>query len=181
MRTALVTSAAICAYGTCSSRAPKGPSRSLMRIFVLVRGVLVVVGDQGALGWGTDLPVEPDRGVERQQALHHPRPQPGGHASAVLLQAELVLQGPDDRLHALAQPVGEAARVVFIPAGRADKAQALLGEELLGLLAGQALVGDDRRPVGRGNPDSSCCDLVKLVDEAAEHITTPDLSRIDLR
>jgi hypothetical protein len=35
--------------------------------------------------------------------------------------------------------------------------------------------------VGRGNPDSSCRDLVILVDEAAEHIATPDLSRIDLR
>jgi hypothetical protein len=36
-------------------------------------------------------------------------------------------------------------------------------------------------PVGRGNPDSSCCDLVILVDEAAEHIATPYLSKIDLR
>jgi hypothetical protein len=37
------------------------------------------------------------------------------------------------------------------------------------------------RLVGRGNPDSSCCDLVVLVDEAAEHIATPHLSKIDLR
>jgi hypothetical protein len=36
-------------------------------------------------------------------------------------------------------------------------------------------------PVGRGNPDSSCCDLVILVDEAAEHIATPHLSKIDLQ
>jgi MftR C-terminal domain len=35
--------------------------------------------------------------------------------------------------------------------------------------------------VGRGNPDSSCCDLVILVDEAAEHIATPDVSKVDLR
>jgi hypothetical protein len=28
-------------------------------------------------------------------------------------------------------------------------------------------------------PDSSCCDLVILVDEAAEHIAMPDLSRVD--
>jgi hypothetical protein len=35
--------------------------------------------------------------------------------------------------------------------------------------------------VGRGNPDSSCCDLVILVDEAAEHLATPDLSRVQLR
>src|SRR6266545_2211245 len=34
-----------------------------------------------------------------------------------------------------------------------------------------------RRPVGRGNPDSSCCNLVILADEAAEHIATPHFSR----
>jgi len=34
--------------------------------------------------------------------------------------------------------------------------------------------------VGRGNPDSSCCNLVILMDEPAEHITTLDLSRVDL-
>jgi len=28
--------------------------------------------------------------------------------------------------------------------------------------------------VGRGNADSSCCDLVILVDEAAKYIATPD-------
>jgi len=36
-------------------------------------------------------------------------------------------------------------------------------------------------PVGRGNPDSSCCDLAILMDEATKHITTPDLSRIDVQ
>jgi len=36
-------------------------------------------------------------------------------------------------------------------------------------------------PVGRGNPDFSCCDLVILVDEAAEHITTPDRSSVAVR
>src|SRR6266498_313914 len=91
--------------------------RSLMRIFVLVRGVLVVVGEQGALGWGADLPVVPDRGVEGEQALHDAGPQAGGHAAAVVFQAELVLQRPDDRLHALAQPVGEDPRIVLV-AGR---------------------------------------------------------------
>ena len=45
------------------------PPRSLMRFSVLVEGVLVVVGDQGTLGRGADLPVEPDGGVEGEQAL----------------------------------------------------------------------------------------------------------------
>jgi hypothetical protein len=52
----------------------------------------VVVGDQGALGRGADLPVEPDRGVESEQALHDARPQPGRDATAVPVQAELVLE-----------------------------------------------------------------------------------------
>jgi hypothetical protein len=41
-------------------------------------------------------------------------------------------------------------------------------------------VADDegRLRVGRGNPDASCCDLLILVDEAAEHVATPDLSGV---
>jgi hypothetical protein len=38
-----------------------------------------------------------------------------------------------------------------------------------------------QQPVGRGNPDSSGCDLVILMDEAAQHITTTDRSRLDPR
>jgi hypothetical protein len=83
-------------------------TRSLMRFSVLVAGVLVVVGDQGTLGRGADLPVEPDRGVEREQALHDTRPQPGWDPAARAVQAELVLQRPDDRLDPLPQPVREA-------------------------------------------------------------------------
>jgi hypothetical protein len=30
-------------------------------------------------------------------------------------------------------------------------------------------------PVGRGNPDSSCCNLVILMDETAEHVAAPDV------
>jgi hypothetical protein len=35
--------------------------------------------------------------------------------------------------------------------------------------------------VGRGSPDSSCCDLAIVVDAAAEHIARSHLSKIDLR
>src|SRR5829696_8863673 len=38
-----------------------------------------------------------------------------------------------------------------------------------------------RQAVGRGNPDSSCCDPVILMDQAAQHLVTPDLQRVDLR
>jgi hypothetical protein len=71
----------------------------------------------------------------------------------VVFQAELVLQRPDDRLHPLAQPVGEDPRVVFVPAGWAHQGKLKAGEEPLGSLASQALVGDHGRtcggPVGR--------------------------------
>src|SRR5262245_9735362 len=70
-------------------------------------GSSVIVGDEGAPDWRADLPVVPDGGVEREQPLDDPRPQPGGDAAAVPFEAQLVLQGPDDGLNALAQPVRE--------------------------------------------------------------------------
>ena len=63
----------------------------------------MVVGDEGALDRCADLPVVPDGGVERQEALDDPRPEPGRDASAVAFEAELVLQGPDDGLDPLTQ------------------------------------------------------------------------------
>src|SRR5213595_3046033 len=92
--------------------------RSLMWICGQVRdGQSMVVGDQGALGRGADLPVEPDHSVEGEQALEDTGPQPRGDTAAVPVQAELVLERPDDRLHPLAQPGGEATRVGFVSAG----------------------------------------------------------------
>jgi hypothetical protein len=87
----------------------------------------------------------PDRGVEGEQALHDACPQSCEDAPAVAFQAELVLQGPDGGLDALAQPVREGPGSLLVLAGRADQGQAEVraGEELLGFLAGQALVGDD--------------------------------------
>jgi len=105
----------------------------------------VIVGDQGSLDRGADHPVVPDAGVEREQPLHDAGPQPGGDAAAVAFEAELVFQRPDDRLHALPQPVREVPGFLLVLAGRADQGQAqvVAGEEGLGLLSGQALVGDD--------------------------------------
>jgi hypothetical protein len=68
-------------------------------------GWSVIVGDQRSFDLCADLPVVPDRGVEREQPLDDADPQPGGDPSAVVFQAELVLQGPDDRFDPLAQPV----------------------------------------------------------------------------
>jgi hypothetical protein len=63
----------------------------------------------------------------------------------VALEAELVLQRPDDRLDALPQPVREVPGLLLALACGADQGQPELvaGEELLGLLARQALVRDD--------------------------------------
>src|SRR5262249_31091944 len=72
-------------------------------------------------------------------------PQSGGDASAVALEAELVLQYPDDRLDALPQPVREVPGLLLVLAGRADEGQlhVIAGGELLGILPGQAPVRDD--------------------------------------
>ncbi len=64
-------------------------------------------------------------------------------------------QRPDDRLNTLPQPVREVPGRLLILAGRADQGQGEVRacEEVLGLLTGQALIGDDgsarRRAVGR--------------------------------
>jgi hypothetical protein len=102
----------------------------------------MVVGDQRSLGGGADLPVEPDRRVEGEQALQDASPQPRGDAAAVTVQAELVLERPDDRLHPLTQPVGEATRIGLVLAGGADQGQVLAGQGGLDVAAGQALVAD---------------------------------------
>src|SRR5260370_17671509 len=85
---------------------------------------LVVIGDQGTLDWGADLPVEPDGGVEREEALDDACPQPWRDPAAVSFQAKLVLQGPNDRLDALAQPVRKRPGLLFVLAGRPDHAPA---------------------------------------------------------
>ena len=80
-------------------------------------GRSVVVSGQGALDRCSYLPVVPDAGVEGQQPLEDPGPQAGGDASAVAFEAELVLQGPDDRLDPLPQPVREVAGSLLVLIG----------------------------------------------------------------
>ena len=111
----------------------------------------MVVGDQGALDRGADQPVVPDDGVEGEEPLDDAGPEAGGDAAAVAFEAELVLQRPDDGLDPLAEPVRELPGLLLVLAGRADQGQAQVGagEEVLGVLAGQALVGDDGG-AGRG-------------------------------
>jgi hypothetical protein len=111
----------------------------------------VVVGDQGSLDGGAGLPVVPDAGVEGEEPLDDAGLESCGDAAAVAFEAELAFQGPDDGLDALAEPVRERALLLLVLAGGADQgqSQAAAGEELLGALSGQALVGDDGG-AGRG-------------------------------
>src|SRR5215475_4265752 len=104
-------------------------------------GSSVIVGDEGALDRRADLPVVPDGGVEGEQPLDDAGPQPGGDAAAVPFEAQLVLQGPDDGLDALAQPVREGPGCGLVFAGRADQGQAQLR------LAKKASVSSPARPL----------------------------------
>src|SRR5215831_16931051 len=68
----------------------------------------MIVRDQRALEGRADLPVVPDDGVEREQALGDAGPEPGGGAAAVAFEAELVFRVDDrprgfDRLPAEAE------------------------------------------------------------------------------
>src|SRR5260370_38255903 len=88
---------------------------------------LVVIGDQGTLDWGADLPVEPDGGVEREEALDDACPQPWRDPAAVSFQATLVLQGPNARLAALAHPVRNRPGRLFVLPDRPAPVQAGAG------------------------------------------------------
>jgi hypothetical protein len=87
----------------------------------------------------------PDDRVHGEQPLEEACPQPGGDPAAMPFEAELVLQRPDDRLNALPRAVGKRAGLALVLAARADqgKLQVGSGEEVPGLLPGQALVRDD--------------------------------------
>src|SRR2546423_345126 len=86
----------------------------------------------------------PDDRVKGEQPLDDPGPQPGGDPAAVSFEAELGLQRPDDCLNAPPQPVRERTGLLLVLAGRAGASQlpGVAGEEFLGFLPGQALIGD---------------------------------------
>ena len=104
----------------------------------------MVVGDQGPLDGGSDEPVVPDDRVEGEEPLDDPGPEAGGDAAAVAFEAELVLQGPDDGLDALAEPVRERARLLLVLAGGTDQGQSqavALGQQPREQVPGQARGG----------------------------------------
>src|SRR5918999_2657712 len=80
----------------------------------------VVVGDQGALVLGAELPVAPDAGGHGQQPVDDAGMHPRGAAAAVLLQAKLAFEGVDDRFDPLADRPKGAEPGRLVAAGRAD-------------------------------------------------------------
>jgi hypothetical protein len=65
-------------------------------------GDSMVVGNQGTLLGGADLPVPPDPGPKCQQPLGDPRHNPGRSTAAVIFERELPFKGVDDALDPLA-------------------------------------------------------------------------------
>src|SRR4249919_3956904 len=61
----------------------------------------VVVGDQGALVGGADLPVPPDAGGQGEQPLGDPDIDPGQGPAPVAFQPELVFEGVEGALDPL--------------------------------------------------------------------------------
>jgi hypothetical protein len=78
----------------------------------------VVVGDQGALVGGADLPVPPDRRGQGQQPLGDPDPDPGQGAAAVAFQPKLVFEGVEGALDPLAPTL---SRIAELPRCRSSK------------------------------------------------------------
>jgi hypothetical protein len=103
----------------------------------------VVVGDQGALDRGAELPVEPDPGDQSQQPLGDPDPDALDGVGAMAFQAELVFEGVDDGLDPLADPAQVAEPVGLVLAVGADQHRAQVPDHRVELPAGQALVGQD--------------------------------------
>jgi hypothetical protein len=103
----------------------------------------VVVGDQGALVGGTDLPVPPDAGGQGQQSLGDSDPDSGQGPAAVLFQAELTLEGLEGALDPLPELAQGALPGWLISAVGSQQPGPVGGDHLVELAAGEALIGQD--------------------------------------
>ena len=110
----------------------------------------MVIGDHRALVLDLELPVEPDRGGQGEQPLADADEDPAEDAATVLLQAELLLEGVDDRLDPLAHPAQGPEPARLILAVGADQEGPQPSDMALERLAGKALVGQDDRARGQG-------------------------------
>jgi hypothetical protein len=106
----------------------------------------VIVGDQGTLDRGIDLPVPPDPSGQGEQPLSDPDPHALGGVSAVAFQAKLVLEGVEDRLHPLAHPTQRPEPIRLIKAVRACQDRTQVADDPFELAPSQPLVGQDDQP-----------------------------------
>src|SRR5215213_11203645 len=106
-----------------------------------VDGGSVVIGEQGSLVADLEFPVEPDPGGQGEQSLADADEHPAQAATTVLFQAELVLEGVDDRLDPLAHPTQRPEPARLILAIRTDEASSQPTEVALEGPTGKALVG----------------------------------------
>src|SRR5215211_8570846 len=99
-----------------------------------VVGISVVVGEQGPLVGGADLPVPPDRGGQGEQPLGDPDIDAGQGASPVAFQPKLVFEGVEGALDPLPPATQRAMPAWFVGAVRSQQHRAIAGDELLELL-----------------------------------------------
>src|SRR5262249_59840563 len=109
-----------------------------------LKRVLVVVGDEGTLVWGSGGPVVPDGGGQGQQPLGDAGEDAVGGVGAVAFQAELALEAVVDRFDPLAEPAEVAVPVRLVAAGGAQPMHAQGGDLGLHLAPRQGPVRPDR-------------------------------------
>src|SRR5215218_7657196 len=115
-----------------------------------VEGISVVVGDQGTLVGGADLPVPPDRRGQGEQALGDPDPDTGQGPAAVAFQPQLVFEGVKGALDPLAPATQRPQPMRLISPVGAQQDRAIAADQLLELPAGEALVTTMRSPAAAG-------------------------------
>src|SRR3990170_1478696 len=89
-------------------------------------------------------PVMPATGCEREEALGDAGDEALQGAGAVSLERELVLAGVEDRLDPLPNPSERAEAGFLVTAVGTQHARSVRVDDLLELLAGEALVDDER-------------------------------------
>jgi hypothetical protein len=111
-----------------------------------VVGFSVVVGEQGPLVGGADLPVPPDRGGQGEQPLGDPDIDTGQGASPVAFQPKLVFEGVEGALDPLPPATQRAQPMRLVSTVGTHQDGAVGGDQLLELPAGEALVAQDEQP-----------------------------------
>lgn len=109
----------------------------------------MVIGGEVA-AWAAESLVEPERCGQGEQALGDPDPDPGHSPAAVLLQAELTLEGVDDALNALADRAQVAVTGGLVAAVRPLEAGAQITDLAVERGPGKAFVPNDGRAGQQG-------------------------------